>query len=92
MQKKLSGIIKSISEFDHQSGLVSGLILIPEIDWCETIIVGQDVKLILVGGEEYQTKVRGFTLREKPAGVLVNKIPNIANEYLVGAKLYVFSK
>ena len=103
VEEKLAGII-AIAEFHvsyvsprnaekySQEIPIPDFLLRPEEEWFESILVGRDVKLVLVNGEAYQTKVIGFTLRERPAAIFVNEIPDVKAESLVGASLYVFAK
>jgi hypothetical protein len=93
MSEKLAGIIASVEEYKPiDQSLGTRIILRPKTDWSEAIVVGRNVKLVLANGDGFQTRVRGFTLNEKPEGALVDEIPNVDNEDLLGARLYVLGK
>jgi len=93
MPEKLAGIIATVESYKPKvQSLGDGTILRPEEEWHESIVVGRNVKLLLAGGDSYQTRVRGFMLNENPAGALVDEISGVANERLLGAKLYVLAE
>jgi hypothetical protein len=91
MSEKLSGIVAEAESYMSTiEPPVSGVILRPVETWYEPIVIGKDVKLVLSNGDCYQTRATGFELGGKlNAGLLVNEIPGVSNEDLLGAKLYV---
>ncbi len=91
MSEKLSGIVAEAEPFRPTiEPSISGVILRPIETWYEPIVIGKDVKLVLSNGDCYQTRATGFeTTGKLNAGVLVNEIPGVSNEDLLGAKLYV---
>ena len=55
-------------------------------------MIGKDIKLVLSNGDCYQTQAIGFEMGESAKGLLVEEIPGVANEDLLGAKLYVLTE
>lgn len=94
MSEKLSGIIAEAEFFRPTLEVLKpGVILRPIKDWCEPIVVGKDIKLMLSNGCSYQTEVLGLEIiNEHSQGILVKDIPGVANESLLGAKLYVIAE
>ena len=103
MKEKLAGTIamakfheiKALHSFAKKFSDVpisSGLLLTPEEEWSEPIIVREKVKLVLVNGEIYQVKVKGFTLEGTPTAIFVEEIPRFDPENLFGAKVFVFAE
>src|SRR5215813_2495535 len=90
MSEKLSGIIAEAESYrPTMKPLKPGVMLRPVETWYEPIVIGKDVKLVLSNGDSYQTLAIGFELGGKlNAGLVVNEIPGISNEDLLGAKLY----
>ncbi len=90
MSEKLSGIVAEAESYRPTiKPLKPGIILRPVETWYEPIVIGKDVKLVLSNGDSYQTRATGFELGETAKGLLVNEIPGVSNEDLLGAKLYV---
>jgi hypothetical protein len=93
MSEKLSGIVAGAESYRPIiEPLRPGVILRPVETWHEPIVIGKDVKLTLSNGDCYQTQAIGFELGENAKGLLVKDIPGVANEDLLGAKLYVLAK
>jgi hypothetical protein len=94
MSEKLSGIVAEAESWRLTiEPFTSGVILRPVETWHEPIVIGKDVKLMLSNGDCYQTRATGFELGGNlNAGLLVKEIPGVANEDLLGAKLYVPAK
>jgi hypothetical protein len=91
MTEKLSGIDAEAESYrPNIEPFISRVILRPVETWHEPIVIGKDVKLVLSNGDCYQTRATGFERNGKlNAGLLVNEIPGVSNEDLLGAKLYV---
>lgn len=94
MTEKLSGTVAEAESFRPTKKILKpGVLLRPVDDWCEPIVVGEIVKLVLSNGNDYHSKVLGLEIEnENSRGILVDDIDNIENESLLGARLYVFSE
>ena len=93
MSEKLSGIVAEAESFRPTiEPLKPGVILRPAETWYGAIVIGKDIKLVLSNGNCYQTRATGFELGENATGLLVDDIPGVTNEDLLGAKLYVLAK
>ncbi len=93
MPEKLSGIVAEAESYRPTiKPLKPGVILRPVETWYEAIVIGKDVKLVLSNGDCYQTQAIGFEMGEDAKGVLVEEIHGVANEDLLGAKLYVLAQ
>jgi len=94
MSEKLSGIVAETEPYRLTiEPFTSGVILRPVETWYEPIVIGKDVKLVLSNGDCYQTRATGFEMGGNlNAGLLVKEIPGVANEDLLGAKLYVIAE
>jgi len=90
MSEKLSGIVAEVESdkpiLEHEE---LGVILRPVESWGEAIVVGKDIKLVLLNGDCYHTRVIGGEIGGNLKGILVKEIPGVANEDLLEAKLYV---
>jgi hypothetical protein len=94
MSEKLSGIVAETEPYRLTiEPFTSGVILRPVETWYEPIVIGKDVKLVLSNGDCYQTRATGFEMGGNlNAGLLVKESPGVANEDLLGAKLYVIAE
>jgi len=94
MSEKLSGTVAEAESYRLTiEPFTSGVILRPVETWYEPIVIGKDVKLVLSNGDCYQTRATGFEMGGNiNAGLLVKEIPGVANEDLLGAKLYVLAQ
>ncbi len=93
MSEKLSGIVAEAESdrpiLEHEE---PGVILRPVETWYEPIVIGKDVKLVLFNGDCYQTRAIGLELGKNAKGLIIDEIPGVANENLLGAKLYVLAE